>query len=512
MKKLVFIFLLSLSATVYAQNSADSVYFYTQSLNNLSIDQQNSTFLISNSIDKTGSAQVFYKNISGGYRTAQQAQKNTIVGLNTEGINKFGRFVTSGYFRFTRTWQDSLAWSTKRLEQDDQPYYYGSIKAGSFKRIKYNLGGNLSYNLIKNKLYIGGGATFMYNSSTRSVDPRPQVNSFYISITPELTYKVKNQYIGLKGKWGYGTETSTISFTNDDYRNSTGGYPNRINYLLMGYGTYKNNQGVSQPLRRLDKYYGLGMNYSGQISSLKVKTTFNYEHQQEDFYQYLENSTNRAYIGYYDSDLINYYVQLDQEIGNLNHQLCLDVNEQNSNDINAIFYAINYRYKQDLKSLKYLIHINKNQKLSPEFGVNAIYKAVKKSDYSADHMMSYSWIEPAINAALYYLPNQENRFYTGIEFGYRKPRNSSLAIGPNQENLFTYWIVYPNYSYDTSSAYKLSGELKYITTNILKQFKTGFAVKATYYKKDKTYNLFEKTKTNLDNDLLNINFSINLYL
>ena len=511
MKKIFFIFLLSLSVRAYGQSIADSVFFYNQSLNNINIDQKNTTFLIGNSINRLGAAQLFYNNISGGYKKAQQAQKNTIAGLRTEGINKFGRFVTSGYFTFIRTWQDSLAWSTKGLEQDDQPYYYGSIKAGAFERIKYNLGGNLSYNIIKDKLYIGGGINFMHNSSTRSVDPRPEVNSFNISINPEITYHIKKQYIGLKAKWGYGTETNTISFKNQDYKNSTGGYPDRVNYLLMGYGTYNNNQGVTQPLRRLDKYYGLGLNYSGQINSLKLKTSFGYEHQQEDFYQYLENSTNRAYVGYYDTDFLNMYLQFDQEIGSTDNQLSLSFDNQNSNDLNAIFYAINYRYKQNLGTFTYLIHINKNQRLSSEFGFNAVYNEVGKSDYSTAHFLKYSWVEPSLSYALYYLPNKNNKFYSGLELGYRKPKSSSLNIGPNQENLLTYWIAYPNYSYDTSSAYKISGELKYITSSILKQFKTGFTAKTTYYKKDKTYNIFDKAKTNLGNDLLSFNLSINLY-
>ncbi len=511
LKNLSLIFLLILSASVSAQNNSDSLYFYNQSLNNLNIDHKSNTYLLSNPISKLGSVELFYNNYSGGYKPVQQAQKNTLVGLYTEGINKFGKFTTSGYFGFTKTWQDSLIWSTKGLEEDHQPYYYGSIKSGSFERIKYNLGGNVSYNLIKDKLYIGGGTNFMYNNSTRSTDPRPEVNSYNIIITPEATYRFKNQYVGLKAKWGYGTEETSISFKNNDFKLSTNGYPDRVNYLIMGYGLYKNNQGVSKPLKRLDKYYGLGLDYILQLSALKLKISLNYDNSKEDFYQDLDNSTNRAYVGLYDTDNLGFSLYADHQTKNTNSQLILKYANQNSNDINTIFYAINYRYIQNIGDIKYLIHFNKNEKTSTELGTSLTYKKVEKNDFATDHLVNYSWLEPTISGALYILPNANHKFYMGLEIGYRKPLSSNLHVDASQENLFTNWIVYPDYTFNTSSAYKVSSEFKYITNKILKQFKTGFSAKASYYTKDKVYQTFSTSKLGLGDNLINVNFSFKLY-
>ena len=501
-----------LSFRAFSQSLNDSSYFYQQAVNSLNTYQANNNFLINNNLNRLGSAKLFYQHNEGGYKPVQQAHRTTLAGVFTEGINKFGRFASSGYFGFTRTWQDSLSWSTKGLEEDDQPYYYGSIKAGNFERIKYQLGGNLAYNLIKDKLYIGGGTKFLYNSSTRSVDPRPEVNTFNITVTPELIYRIKSQYFSIKAKWGYGTEISTISFKNIDYKLSTNGYPDRVNYLIMGYGLYKNNQGVAEPLRRMDKHYGLGFNYSASINKkVKTKAYFDYEHIQKDFYQTLDNSVNRAYTGFYDTDLLRFFLQTDYQSGHINHQFLMNYSNQLSNDINAIFYAINYRYKQNLAQVKYLVHFNKTKKLSPEFGVNAVYKQVAKTDYSTAHYVDYTWLEPTVSAGVYYIPNKANKFYAGLGIAYRKSLEGSLSVGANQQNLFTYWIAYPDYSYHTSSAYKIGGELKYVTSNVLNQFKTGLSVKADYYQKDKIHAFFQTAKTNIGNNLLRVDLSLNLY-
>ncbi len=511
MKKLSILFFLLLSARSFAQHTADSIYFYQQNLENLTISKQNATFLIANPIQKIGLTKLFYANSEGGFRAAQQAQQTTNGGVYTEGINKFNRFTTAGSFSFKRTWQDSLAWSTKGLEQDDQPYYYGSIKAGAFERLNYNLNGILTYNLIKNKLYIGSGISYEYNSSTRSVDPRPEVDTYKLILSPELVYRFGKHFVGLNPKWGYGKETIGIGFKNPDFKNSTTGYPDRVNYLIQGYGLITNNQGISDPLRRSDKYFGIGINYSGDFGKFQFKSSFSYFNQQEDNYQDFPESPVKVYISYYDTDWVTAFAQLNKVGENHTQQLSINYSNQKGNDINVIFYAVNYRYMQNQINAKYLLRLNTQQKFSPEFGIVSSYKKVEKSDYSTAHSMNYSKLETTLQANAYLNFNKSDKLALGLEIGYNEPLKHSIDIPEAQQTVFTKGVVFPDYTYNTSSAIKLSAHTNLITNAILKQFRTGISLRATYYNKLESKYTFINATHDVGKQFVDLNLAFNLY-
>ena len=511
MKKLSILFFILLSLRSFAQHTVDSTYFYQQSRENLATSQQNATFLIASPIQKIGLTKLFYSNSQGGFRAAQQAQQTATAGVYTEGIHKFNRFTTYGAFSFKRTWQDSLAWSTKGLEQDDQPYYYGSIKAGAFERLNYNLNGILTYNLIKNKLYIGSGITYEYNSSTRSVDPRPEVDTYKLILSPELVYHFGNHRIGLNPKWGYGRETTGIGFKNPDYKNSTTGYPDRVNYLIQGYGLITNNQGVSNPLRRSDKYFGIGINYSRNFGNFQLKSTVNYFNQQEDNYQDFSESPVKVYISYYDTDWITAFAQLSKINENHTQQVSINYSNQNGNDINVIFYAVNYRYMQDQLNVKYLLRLNTQQKFSPELGVVSNYRSVEKSDYATAHFIGYSKLETTLLANAYLNLNKNDKLALGMEIGYNKPLSSSIDIPVAQQTVFTKGVVFPDYTYTTSSAVKLSAHTNFITSSIFKQFRTGVSLKGTYYNKLESKYTFANATHEVGKQFVELNLAFNLY-
>jgi hypothetical protein len=511
LKKLSTLFFILLSVRGFAQQTADSSYFYQQSLENLAISQQNTTFLIANPIQKIGLTKLFYSNSQGGFRLAQQAQQTTNAGVYTEGINKFNRFTTSGSFSFKRTWQDSLAWSTKGLEQDDQPYYYGSIKAGAFERLNYSLNGILTYNLIKNKLYIGSGISYEYNSSTRSVDPRPEVDTYKLILSPELVYHFGSHFIGLNPKWGYGRETTGIGFKNPDFKNSVTGYPDRVNYLIQGYGLITNNQGVTNPLRRSDKYFSIGINYSGNFGNLQLKSAVSYFNQQEDNYQDFPDSPIKVYISYYDTDWITAFAQLNKINENHTQQLSINYSNQNGNDINIIFYAVNYRYMQDQLNVKYFLRLNTKQKFSPEFGVVSNYRKVEKSDYSTAHYINYSKLETSLLVNAYLNFNKNDKLALGIEVGYNKPISNSIDIPAAQQTVFTKGVVFPDYTYNTSSALKLSAHTNFITSSIFKQFRTGISLNGAYYNKLESKYTFTNATHGVGKQFVELGLTFNLY-
>lgn len=499
-----------LSVRVFAQNTADSIYFYQQSKADVKTVQQNATFLLSNDIQKLGLATINFDFAKGGFKKAQQAEKNIDTYIYSEGINAFGRFKASGYFSFKRTWQDSLAWTTKGLEQDDQPYYYASSKAGKYERINYNLGGILSYNLIKNKLYLATGIDYAYNSTTRSVDPRPQVNTFWLKLNPEVSYKFnEHNILGISSKYGYGNEVTSLTYKNTDFALSLG-YPDRINYLVQGYGLINISQG-SRSFERVDKYFGLGINHSLKFNDFKLNTALNYDFTKEGSFQQLSASILRVYMGYYYTDKISLVTELIKSTVNHNTSLRFSYSKQNSNDANFMLYAVNYRYYNDNASLQILSHRHKNQKLSFETGIKALYNKVDRRDLSTAHLYNYSTLAPHLIYNLYYVPNKKEKMYAGVELGGQQAFNAHISVPTTQISVFTNGVFFPDYTYHTSSYLKLQGNLSYISSTLFKQFKTGFSANVAYYKKQGSKNVFPTATQSIGNNLFSSNISLNLY-
>lgn len=510
-KKLLLISFTILSVRGYSQSSTDSLYVYEQTKNSIVLAQRNTNFLLNTEINRVGISSFKYSSQNGSYRKAQQAQTTVNGGVRTEGINKFNRFVTSGYFDFSRTWQDSLAWTTKGLEIDEQPYYYGSIKAGKYERFKYELGGLASYNLIKNRLYIGTGLDYLYNSATRSVDPRPQVNTFKLQLKPEILYKWKTNIIGINALWGYGTEVTSIAYKNAMYKTGSNNYIDRKAYLVQGYGFVTDNQG-NEPLRRLNKNYGIGASYSAQINSYSLKTSLNYTAILEDNYKIFENSVRKSYISFYDTEKLNFFLQLDKTTSKYEQQFILQYNTQQAHDLNIIFYAINYKYNSNHFNLNYLFKHNQSPSFQKEFGIRFNYEGIQKDDLSTDHHIKYTSIEPTLLANLYFRLKNKDRLKVGIDIAQRLPQEKFIDIPNNQIHVFTTGVALPDYYYYNSKVLTTSLNANYTTANVFSKFKAGINANVSYYKANLPSEIISTaTYYKPGNSFLSYNMGLNLY-
>lgn len=511
LKNLLLILFVLLSVRGYTQSSTDSLYTYEQTKNNIKVAQLNTNFLLNTDINRIGTSLFKYNRENGGYRKAQQAQNTVIGGVRTEGINKFKRFVTSGYFAFSRTWQDSLAWTTKGTEVDEQPYYYGSIKAGKYERFKYQLGGLASYSLIDKKLYIGVGLDYLYNSATRSVDPRPEVNTFELILKPEILYKWKRHTIGVNALWGYGREVTSIGYKNVMFNTGSNGYPDRKNYLIQGYGFVTDNQG-NDPLRRFDRHYGIGLSYSTSINSYLLKTSLNYKTTLEDNFKIFSNSIRRSYLSFYDTEKLSFFLGIDKATPKFEHQLLLNYDRQQAEDLNIIFYAVNYKYAANQFNLSYLFKHNQSAVFQKEFGVKLNYNQTQRDDLATDHHVDYSSIEPSLVANLYFKLKNKDRFSTGVDVGQRLPQRQFLSVPANQVHVFTTGVVYPDYYYYNSKVLRTSLKASYVTANVFSKFNAGINLGLDYYRA----NLPNETISTMahrkpDDSFLRYNLSLNLY-
>lgn len=511
MKYLILISLTLLSVTGHAQSQSgtDSLYFFKQTEKAYRFIYGNATQLNGSDILKAGFASLSYSQTEGHFRTAQEAEKSQIGKIYTEGINTLGKFKVAGYFSFSRTYQDSLAWSTKGTEIDAQTLYFGSVKAGEFERTSYQLGGTMSYELLKDKLFLGMGTDYSYQSSTRSVDPRPDVKNFRLLLKPELVFKFNNQLIGLQGNWGYGTEKLTLAYKNKQY-NGNNGYPDRINYLIYGYGTIIPFSGSERTLRN-QKYGGLELNYSGKSDQYRFGAKVAYNRWNDVSKDIVANSVNDNLIGNFVLNTISADLLIQKESKKTSQQLSLQASTSDGSDWTTRYSATNYYYHHQELAFEYLLRFKNRHKLSPELGLNLGYDRLQKKDILTAHDMEVTHIEPGISGNLYFSFPKKDLISFSSNVSYRLPISQSLTIPSTQEFVFTRGVVYGNYLYGTSEALKLSGKINYTSSAILKDFKTGISLQGIYLSQINSKFSFPTASFVPDGHRAQLNLAINLY-
>lgn len=482
MKQFVLGFLLMiLSAAAFAQqhNAADSIYQFTQSLRKLNYTQQNAAALITSDYYKVSTVSLDYTIKDGHFRPVQTAESSREVSFRSSGVSTIGRFKMSGYFNFVRTWQDSLAWTLQGVPDQKTPYYFAAAKAGKYERLNYNFGGLLTYGLIKDKLYLAAGVDYFYNTASRSVDPRPSVQTFELTLNPQILYKTGKQVIGAELNLAYGKEENSIAYKSKQYGSQSPFYPDRISYLVMGYGSTR--EGVVSRLKRYTNANGFGLNYAYQGDKVYLMTKLNYKHEFEDNLNSVDDSKNNSRYGSFTLNSYNGSLLTGIKTGNYQHQLQVNIQSETGFDNNyaPLNGLSNYKYSHQNLAIYYTALKQSSRQPKTELGLNLIYDNVHKKDLSNSISARFGYIQPGINGTLYNYFKDQSRLSVSLTPGIRLPVGNEVKV-PVTDNIFANNIIYPDYTYWSSTAGILDLRARYITPRFFKNINSGIGLNASY--------------------------------
>ncbi|WP_129715620.1 DUF6850 family outer membrane beta-barrel protein [Pedobacter sp. SYP-B3415] len=509
MKFLYIILLLILSAGGFAQTPADSIYLNPLALRQYGYQTSNIAGLANFRDTSTATIDVGYGLTQGSFRKAQQPFRDQQALLGIQGINTFKRFRTFGKIRLTRSYQDSLAWSAKGTEDFEQPYYYGSIKPGPFERTAYHLSGMLLYALVPGKLNIGSGIDYDFKTSTRSVDPRPEVNAFSLKLRPQLSYQLGNSVLYAGAIWGYGDEQNILTFKSITYRGSAA-YPDRVNYLMQGYGLIAIRQG-NQDFRRRLRNTGAEAGYIFTGAHLSLMGSLCYEQRAETNMIRLERSTATADIGRFDMDKIDARLIMTHTGGRLNHQLEVTAIAENGQDFNITKGGSNYYYDRTQAALNYSVQMQGTAMFVPDFGLSFAYLATAHEDIVSSHLVDYTRLEAGIRAGVLGRLKRGERLRADLGGRFGWSPDNSMSVPGSQETAFSRGVVYPDFAYATSGNFSVDFGLQIVTGRIVPGLRTGFSFNGSYLSKWKQTYKPLNAATNPGKDRFFSNFSINLY-
>lgn len=506
-----FLFMI-LSAGAFAQEKlpADSLYMHSQSLRRIEDATQHAASLLSSGYGKVSTASLSYHLEQGHFRTAQSAESGRGVSFRSNGISTLGRFKVAGFFNFSRTWQDSLAWNLQGVSNSITPYYTAAGKANNFQRQNYNFGGLLTYAMVKDKLYLAAGIDYLFNTATGSIDPRPSVQTFQLRFNPQLLYKSGRHIVGAELQLAYGKESNSVRFSNDAYGGQGNLYPDRINYLVMGAGLIKPIGSI--PLKREDNILGFSLNYAYTAEDAYLTAGLNWNRHYEYNFSQLTNSSNITKFGAFTTQNYNGRILAGIKSMNYEHQMQVILQSQTGSDFNYTEYAgsRNYKYSHRNIVFNYTALKKSGSRTESEIGAELIYNSVSKKDGASVVSVLQQYIQPGIHGALYNNFKDRSILAFHLAPSVRLPLSNEIEID-NSTNVFANATLYPDYTYWSSTAGILDFGAKYSSPKLFKNMNSGFGINATYINplssgKDYQMSSFTPSKNRVD-----LTFSFNLY-
>jgi len=484
------LFLFSLQLSAQQETTAlvsDSVFFYRQASANTAFLLENAAAITLSNTNRAAYASLIGNYRSGHLRGPQEAEYQGSAAFNTAGLQTLGRFKVSGYFTYAKTWQDSLAMAAKDLDDGTTIYYQGAGKAGKYQRQKYELGGILTYRLSRENVFLSAGIDYLFNNMTRSVDPRPAVNTFSIRINPGITYKRKNQAFGIYYRGGYGDE-----YVRNTYRQAAFSdqgitdpiYPDRLNIFMEGYGlidlNYKSNSKSS--MDRVLAFSGIQGSHVFAGKKWEIKQNLSYTVD----YQRTRTLTSAAdpdtyTLGEYQLEALTYSGLFNINTAGANQQFVLTAASKNGDDFNHGIGWSNYLYKERSIGLSYLRLATTQKNFRPEYGIGLSYTKSQKHDYVTEHHFYYSKLDVALMATAYLQNHNGNKLSLSLSPALSKSLESKLNNVPStQINYFTQQVVWSEQYYNAIDIGSVTLGLNYISKNMISLFPVRISASGQY--------------------------------
>jgi|GEM_PF-1082477 len=452
---------------------ADSLYFYGQENRQLIFTQSNATLLQATPFRKAAIARLSWDKESGSFRRSQQAQEGNTIAFYTEGFEQLGRFRLAGKFRFDRVREDSLGWNLQGLEEEGQPYYFFAAKAGEYERQNYKADAIISYELMKNKVYLSTGVDYLYHWTTRSVDPRPDAKTYRFLLHPELSVRLGSHLIGAQATWGRGRESNVKpAYKNSNYAGNLT-YVDRNLNLSLGYGHFART--ADHGLFLYNYYSGAGIHYAGSWNGLSIqfRSKYLFTEQENTFYDWgREKSVLYSFV---QNDRAEADLLITKASVANRQQLKISGTSIKTLNWSSEFNGTNYQYLRSTVDVGYWYRLDGKRKLKPEFGLGINWTDVTREDVVVSHYLQYSILRPAVFANIYY-DQKQGRFGAGLEAAYNKSLQASLSVPPTQVGYFTKGIAIPDYLYYGSSYWQAKLNLQYQTSKLLQRMSTGWKV------------------------------------
>ena len=357
---------------------------------------------------------------SGNFKLAQEGEKESVVGFNTNGATAIGKTYLWGNFDYRNIVEKETKFLTNIFDPErDMPYYVADGVASKFKKQSYDLGVKVAFPQMWD--FLTAGCELQYNTNTGAKQRDPRSVTYYLTVkaAPSLVFELsETSNLGLSFNYEYLYERSTFnrSDTEIDYpvyiMRGLGNYTSDVVSGTVGVGTffYKGNK------------IGGGMQYgfnNGNGFSALVDADYSYK--VEDAFQ---TPTKKQTMGSTVQNKWNVSAQLLKENDAAMHKLTVKYADRNTDGIEYI------------------------QELDSSFEVAEWITLAK-------HVRSkYAYKTADVNYELYFKEDAGYKWKAGLDVQYSNKFDQYLlpASSLKAENLFANVYVKKNFAFSGKSS------------------------------------------------------------
>lgn len=399
-----------------------------------------------------------YRTTKGAYHQAQAAPGQHNISFETDGTRQLGKYLLSGYFGYTHTLQDSVAYTLRSDPDDPQPYYFFAYKPGNWQTGEYNVKGMLARKFAKEKLATGLGVHYRARNEWRSNDPRPEVFHFQTEVEASVHYKILPQHsIGVSGTWGGRKNESSVQYRNKDYQLSLA-YPEYVRRMQFGYG-FDDRAATSQMKARGTGYGWKGI-YHFQSPVMLFTARGGYSYQESSYtgdstLYFRKGKYGEFYEDRWQADVYGRY-KWRNKVFSLRARYVNHLGR----DFNEFLKSNNYVYSFESISLKPGIGFYQDSLLAYELGFDVSVTDLFRADGNAGVVTDYQFAYAGLNASRFFTFKKKDWLQAKIDGGMRFPLSSTITLPVQQSNFVKYVVAGDYYFYDART---ITGalELKY---------------------------------------------------
>ena len=402
---------------------------------------QSGLFLAKSDIKKTSNTSLDYKLYGGGFKLAQDAERNTSIKFSSEGVRTLKNLKLWGQFVYHNQQNDSIAFSHRIDNADPAPYYYGSEKAVHYKRTDYAIN-TLTYTPVISQLGFALGFDYGMGNHASTNDPRGALKHFRLILKPELVYHLGKHGVSLNGTYGYGQNEYQIDYRNKAFYESTS-YPHYLNRLMNGYGMARTALDFSDRVFLIDrKWKGLEGYGNFALNNASLQAALGYVDRREVFNRGNSDGRYASRQNYGEFDLETYYAKLIYVQNDWLFRMSLE--KEQGQDNNYELGGNNYLYNAENLSLEGIKSFPKDWELGLMLHLNTLQKV--DGNLEIEKFRSTGGIKILAGKKTEFKENL--KWVNQLKLGFYTPLNPSFSYNPLKVNSFIANVVLPDAAYD----------------------------------------------------------------
>ena len=231
-----------------------------------------------------------YSHVTAGYQLKdgdfcrpQEGQKETVLGVSSEGFLNLENALVWGAFHFLQKNMTDAGYNASIADPfRGMPYYVVDSHLSKWRNQYYDLEFKASTPLLKNHWAIGIGGGYQATLAAKQRDPRVDTRFYHLRLTPSVVYQLNEKHT-------FGVSLKYTSIKEDSRMSNVNQYVDQDYYQLYGLGTAIKGIGSGVTSNYVGDSWGGAVQYNVAVGNFDVLLEGSYDVRAETVEQSFTN-------------------------------------------------------------------------------------------------------------------------------------------------------------------------------------------------------------------------------